>query len=107
MAQPLVVVIPHQLGAEEARRRIEAGLEKMRAQFASQLSASEVAWAGDQAAVHVAAMGQRIDAKLDVAPDNVRVEIVLPWLLARFAEKAQGWLTKAGTDILSLPPPKA
>ena len=107
MAAPLVVVIPHSLGAAEARRRLEGGLDNLRTQFSAQLTRSEIAWAGNDAQVHLAALGQSIDARLEVADDNVRVEVVLPWLLARLAEKAKGWLTKTGGDMLSLPPPKA
>ncbi len=107
MAAPLVVVIPHSLGAAEARRRLESGLDNLRTQFAGQLTRSEVAWDGNDARVNLAALGQTIDATIAVADDNVRVEVVLPWLLARLAEKAKGWLTKTGGDILKLPPPKA
>ena len=107
MAAPLVVVIPHSLGATEARRRLEGGLDNLRTQFSAQLTRSEIAWTGNDAQLHLAALGQSIDARLEVGDDNVRVEVVLPWLLARLAEKAKGWLTKTGGDMLSLPPPKA
>ena len=66
MAAPLVVVIPHSLGAAEARRRLEGGLDNLRTQFSAQLTRSEIAWAGNDAQVHLAALGQSIDARLEV-----------------------------------------
>jgi hypothetical protein len=106
MPAPLVVTIPHQLGAAEARRRIETGLERLRGQFSAHLSTAEVQWTGNHADVRVVAMAQTVNAGIDIGDDAVRVEFVLPWLLARLAERARGFLTKAGTDMLSLPPPK-
>ena len=37
----------------------------------------------------VRALGQAASGHLDVADDHVRLEVVLPWLLQRFAEVAQ------------------
>ena len=37
---------------------------------------------------------------LEVMDDTVRVEVMLPWILATLAEKAKGLITKQGTLML-------
>ena len=43
----------------------------------------------------VRALGQAAAGHVDVADDHVRVEVVLPWLLQRFAEVAQAAIQKS------------
>ena len=38
---------------------------------------------------------------VDVADDHVQVEVVLPWLLQRFAEAAQAAIRSRGTRLLT------
>jgi hypothetical protein len=86
--QPLVVTIPHSLGKEEATRRLKSGLAKA-SSSSTMLSIDEEVWSGDRLAFKVSAMGQQASGTLDVADKDVRVEVVLPWLLQRFAELVQ------------------
>jgi hypothetical protein len=51
----------------------------------------------------VRALGQAASGHLDVADDHVRVEVVLPWLLQRFAEVAQAAIRKRGNMLLGKP----
>ena len=73
MPAPLVVSIPHSLGRDEAMRRLKAGLTRA------------------AASVPV----------LKVDEDHVRVEVVLPWLLQRFAEAAQAVIRNRGHLLLT------
>jgi hypothetical protein len=45
-------------------------------------------------------MGQTVQGHLDVAEDNVRLEVQLPWMLAMFAEKAKEMIRRQGTLLL-------
>jgi len=45
--------------------------------------------------------GRRPSGHLDVADDHVRVEVVLPWLLQRFAEVAQAAIKHRGQLLLT------
>jgi hypothetical protein len=48
----------------------------------------------------VRALGQAASGHIDVADDHVRLEVVLPWLLQRFAEVAQIAIRNRGTLLL-------
>lgn len=106
MARELKVSIPHQLGAEEAARRLRAGLERMRAEYGAHLSAAEVAWTGDHADLRVGALGQIVTGEVDVRADAVDVKVVLPMLLGVMADRIGGFLQRAGAESLRLDPPK-
>ena len=48
----------------------------------------------------VRALGQAASGHLDVADDHVRLEVMLPWLLQRFAEAAQAAIRNRGQLLL-------
>lgn len=101
MSKPLVVVIPHQLGHAEARRRLDGGIEQARALLSrNAITMADAKWDADRLTFAVGALGQRVDGHIDVAEDSVRLEIALPWLLALFAQKAQNAIQKQGTLLL-------
>jgi hypothetical protein len=89
MSKPLVVSIPHSLGRAEAVRRLKSGLGSVPATFQYLLAVQEEVWTGDHLQFRLSALGQVASGAIDVADDHVRLTIVLPWLLAKFAEKIQ------------------
>jgi len=48
----------------------------------------------------VRALGQSADGKIDVFDDHVRLEVTLPWLLGKIAEKIIPTIRKEGTLLL-------
>ena len=74
MSEPLVVVIPHRLGKDEALRRIKEGLGRAKTEFAWLLSLEEEIWSGDRLAFRASALGQRASGILDVYEMGVRLE---------------------------------
>ena len=100
MSAPLVVSIPHRLGRDEAVRRLKGGLERAAASLPI-LSVDEETWTGDRIAFRVRALGQAASGNIDVADDHVRVEVMLPWLLQRFAQAAQTAIRDRGTLLLT------
>ena len=100
MAAPLVVSIPHSLGREEAMRRLKTGLSRA-ATSVPMLSVDEERWEDNRMIFRVRAMGQAAAGHVDVADDHVRVEVVLPWLLQRFAEAAQAMIRSRGDRLLT------
>jgi hypothetical protein len=106
MSKSIVVTIPHDLGAAEARRRIAEGLGPLQQSFAGKLT-SDVQWSGDHADIKIGALGQKVTAQLDIEASQVRVEVQLPFLLAALASRIQPYLQKSGSDMLRLGgPPK-
>jgi len=100
MSEPLVVVIPHRLGKDEALRRIRDGLGRAKAEFAWLISLEQEAWNGDRLSFRAAALGQRAHGVLDVYEGAVRLEVTLPWLLAKFAHAAQRVIGQQGQLML-------
>src|SRR5437773_9979982 len=100
MTKPLVVSIPHSLGREEAVRRLKAGLSRA-ASSVPVLQVDEERWEDNRMIFRVRALGQAAAGHVDVADDHVRVEVVLPWLLQRFAEAAQTAIRNRGNLLLT------
>ena len=87
MSKPVVVSVPHSLGREEAVRRLKAGFERAGSQFGGLLDISEQAWTGDRLTFRATALGQQASGLIDVGDADVRIEVTLPCLLAKIAEK--------------------
>lgn len=100
MPEPLVVTIPHRLGKQEALARIKGGLGRAEQEFAWALRFDEQRWEGDTLHVRLSAMAQHAQGSITVGEENVRVEVTLPWLLARFAGAAQRVIGQKGTLML-------
>jgi hypothetical protein len=100
MSKPVIVSIPHHLGKEEARRRIEAGLGGVRTHFASVLSMQEEVWSGDNLAFRASVLNHQTTGTIAVADDHVRFEVLLPWALALLAEAAVGIIRSRGQLML-------
>jgi hypothetical protein len=100
MPAPLVVSIPHSLGREEATRRLKTGLTKA-ASSLPVLKVDEERWEGDRMVFRVRALGQAAAGHVDVDETHVRVEVILPWLLQRFAEVAQTAIKQRGKLLLT------
>ncbi len=100
MSQNVTVSIPHRLGKQEACNRLKAGITKARGEFASLMTVEEENWTGDRLAFRVASLGQRCSGTIDVEEDHVKLEVTLPWLLAKAAETIKGLVKNKGTLLL-------
>ena len=100
MSNSIVVSIPHRLGREEAVRRIKAGLGHARAHYSALLTIREETWTGERLAFNIGALGQSAAGVIDVADDHVRLEVTLPWLLAKLAQRFTPAIRKEGTLML-------
>jgi len=100
MSQPLIVSIPHRLGKEEALRRIKTGLGTVRTSYGKVLAIEEETWTGDRLAFRVAGLGQRASGFIDVRESDVQLEVTLPWLLQKIAERIAPTIRKEGVLML-------
>ena len=100
MSAPLVVSIPHSLGREEAMRRLKAGLSRA-ASSVPVLKVDEERWEDNRMIFRVRALGQLAAGHVEVADDHVKVEVVLPRLLQRFAQAAQVAIRNRGNLLLT------
>lgn len=103
MARPVTVNIPHALGKEEARRRIDEGFGQMRQQMTGGLSgmlAFQDRWEGDRLHFEGGGLGQKLTGRLDVMADSVQIQLDLPEMLAAIADRITGRLKDAGQKLL-------
>lgn len=100
MSKPLTVSIPHKLGREEALRRIKGGLGSVRNDYAQFVQVNEEIWSGDRLSFSVTAMKQNVSGTIDVMENEVKLEVTLPWLLARVAHGIDGLIRKRATLML-------
>ena len=99
MTQPIQVDLPHKLGAAEAKRRIEGGIGRLK-DFVPGGAEVRSAWTGDRLGLQVNAMGQEVNAQIDVQDRYVRVELLLPPALAFFGQAIEAALKRKGKDLL-------
>lgn len=100
MAEPLIVSIPHRLGKDEALRRLKGGLTGIQQSYAQLFQVEEEIWSGDRLSFRVVALRQPVSGTIDVAEDHVRLEVMLPWLLARLARGIQAAIRDRGKNLL-------
>jgi hypothetical protein len=84
MDKPLMMTISHQLGKDEAKRRLRNGVGQITAQLTPIANRIDHHWSEDRLSFQMTALGQRIGGHIDVEEGLVRVELRLPGLL--------GWL---------------
>jgi hypothetical protein len=99
MTAPLIVDLPHRLGAAEAKRRIASNLSGITGHLPPGADV-RADWAGDRLDMEVGALGQAIAARIDVQEDKVRLEVVLPPALSFFRGLIEGAIRRKGADLL-------
>jgi Putative polyhydroxyalkanoic acid system protein (PHA_gran_rgn) len=104
MSQPLVVSIPHRLGRQEARRRVDMGIGRIRPELAGIVNTLDYSWEGDDLIFHTVAMWQRITGRIAVLEDAVRIEIDLPWMMRLLGDTIIKQIRGRGIAMLEKPP---
>ena len=99
MNQPIEVDLPHQLGKDEARRRIANNVHKLQDHIPGGAQVQS-GWVGDQLNLDVAAMGQSVTATIDVLENKVHLKVLLPPMLGMFSGMIQAALQKKGSVLL-------
>jgi len=100
MERPIDVDIPHQLGRDEAHRRIANNIHKLKDHIPGGANHIESHWSGERLRLVVNAMGQSVEALIDVEESKVHCRIQLPGVLALFARPIEAMLTAKGGDLL-------
>ena len=100
MSQPLVVSIPHRLGKDEAIRRLKNGLERVEGDFRHVISIEQQTWNDNALTFQVRALGQAAAGHLQIFDSSVRLEVTLPWLLAKLTERFVPTIEQKGRLLL-------
>jgi hypothetical protein len=102
MSNKITVTVPHTLGVETAKKRLDERIGMLQRDYVDKIAHSEVSWSGDVATIKVAALGQTATAQITVLQDMARVEIQLPWLLAALSGKVQDVVSRNANEVLRI-----
>ena len=104
MSRPLIVSIPHKFGRQEARRRLDAGIARLRPELGVFLSRLDYHWEDDTLKFIAAALWQQITGRIEVLDDAVCVEIDLPWTMQLLRDTIARRVHGRGVALLDRPP---
>ena len=102
MPKRIVVHVPHRLGIEEARLRLNG-----RADWAEQRLRREGVrlvideWSGNDRPFTAHALGQHVDGLVAVAEGSIRFEIAVPWILSVLALKIEAAAMHYATRLMN------
>ena len=99
MTQPIEVDLPHNLGKDEARRRLANNIHKLQEHIPGGAQVQS-GWTGDRLNLDVAAMGPSVTAQIDVEDSKVHLKVLLPPMLGMFSGMIQAALQKKGSVLL-------
>ncbi len=100
MSDIVTVTISHRLGKGEAVRRIKEGFARTDGNLGPMIAIEQHAWEGDTLRFRMRALGQTAAATIEVLEDALRIEVSLPWLLAKAAKRLLPILSKEATRLL-------
>lgn len=100
MNKPLSIDLPHKLGTEEAKRRMQGGIGKLKDHIPGGGAEVAARWEGDRMFLDVRALGQEVTGHIDVYDSIVRLELMMPPLLAMIGSKLEPLIRKGGTELL-------
>jgi Putative polyhydroxyalkanoic acid system protein (PHA_gran_rgn) len=103
MGRPISMNIPHNLGRDEARRRIDEGFGRMSQQMSGGIGgmvAFTQHWQNDRLNFEANSLGQKLTGRLDVLPDSVHLEVDLPEFLAMIADRIKARLASETQKLL-------
>jgi hypothetical protein len=100
MSTPVTISVPHRLGKAEAVRRLQPGLARMRGNLSALIAIEQEVWTGDTLRFQMRGLGQTAAGTIEVLEDSLRIEVTLPWLLARLSERLLPALRREATLLL-------
>jgi Putative polyhydroxyalkanoic acid system protein (PHA_gran_rgn) len=100
VSDTVTATVSHDLGKAEAVRRLKAGFARTNGHFGSMIAMEQEHWEGDTLRFRARALGQTVAATIEVLEDTIRIEVTLPWLLAKAAKHLLPILRKETTLLL-------
>lgn len=99
-SESVTVTVNHRLGKVEAIRRIKDGLARTGGQFGPTIAIEQETWEGNTLRFRMRALGQTALASIEVLDDALHIDITLPWLLAKAANRLLPILRKGAMLLL-------
>ncbi|RYE69979.1 MAG: hypothetical protein EOP17_01995 [Rhizobiaceae bacterium] len=99
MTDPITIDIPHKLGLEGARAKLESGVGQIAGVIPGGSMKSHH-WEGNTLHFELEALGQRVAAELEVLDTRIHAIVALPPMVALFASKIKSALGQVGAKLL-------
>jgi hypothetical protein len=99
MSAPIELNIPHTLGKDPVRQRLDGGIGKIGRMIPGGAQVDH-RWEGDTMHFSVAAMGQTIGCRATVSETNVHAIVDLPGFLGLFAGKIRDVIQQEAPKLL-------
>ncbi len=100
MSETVKVTINHRLGKVEAVRRLKEGFARTGSHLGTMIAIEQQIWDGDTLRFRLRALGQTAAASIEVLDDALRIEVSLPWLLAKAANRLLTTLRQEAARLL-------
>ena len=100
MSETVTAVIDHDLGKVEAVRRLKDGFARTSGHLGTIIAIDQETWQGDTLRFRMRALGQTAAGSIEVLEDALRIEVSLPWLLAKAAKRLLPILRNEATLLL-------
>lgn len=95
------IAVAHELGREEATRRLQDRFHNIKQRFGSQISDLEESWNGDSLQFGFRTFGLKISGLVESEPDEVKVSAVLPIAAMMFKGTIEQQIRDELTKILA------
>lgn len=93
--------IPHTLGKDEARKRVQGMISNMKDQYGDRISDLHEDWNGDTGTFSFKAMGMSVKGSLKVTDDDVKVDGDLPWAAKPFQGTIEATIRERAERLLA------
>jgi hypothetical protein len=100
VSESVTVIVGHRLGKVEAVRRLKEGFARTHGHLGPMIAIEQETWEGDTLRFRMRALGQTAASSIEVLDDALRIEVSLPWLLAKAAKRLLPILRKEATLLL-------
>jgi len=100
----LEVRVPHSIGRDEARRRLDAAIVRARDEYADKVGGIEATWEGeDRLRLELSVMGMDIDSEVDVGDSELVVRLEVPGMAGLFAGRIRSGIEERLGGLLAGP----
>jgi len=100
VSDTVTLIVGHRLGKDEAVRRLKEGFAQTDGHLGPMIGIEQQAWEGDTLRFRMRTLGQAAAATIEVLEDALRIEVSLPWLLAKAAKRLLPILRQQATLLL-------
>ncbi len=98
------VAIPHQLGRDEVRRRLQSRSHELSGVVPGGMAEVDTAWPSeDRMSLSVQAMGQMVAGHIDIRDTEILVDLVLPPALGFVQPVVEAAVRQQGQRLLAPP----